>query len=293
MQKMKTISSIQSIQKVLAAIRRSRHALRIGLVPTMGAFHEGHLALMRKARQECDIVVVSLFVNPLQFGETEDLNRYPRDLTADRNMAASEGVDFLFAPKAADIVPPDLETQVSVDTISSRWEGTLRPGHFDGVATIVAKLFHIVQPDSAYFGVKDYQQTVVIKKMVRDLNFNIKLRILPTVREANGLAKSSRNQFLSETERSSATVLYRALQHAKQRVKHGERDCSVLQKQVEAILNSEPDLRVDYIAFCHKATLEPVSNVLGKTVLLIAVRIGAIRLIDNMIVKGQSTHHKI
>jgi pantoate--beta-alanine ligase len=278
------------MQRVLTAIRdktRGRRALRIGLVPTMGAFHEGHLALMRKAKQECDIVVVSLFVNPLQFGPAEDLKRYPSDLTADRNMAEACGVDFLFAPTALEIVPPDLETQVSVDKVASRWEGAMRPGHFRGVATIVAKLFQIVKPSVAYFGQKDYQQTVVIRKMVDDLNFNIKLRILPTIREENGLAKSSRNQFLSEEERSSASVLYRALQYAKQRVRSGERYCRVLQKQVESIILSEPFVCVDYIAFCHKETLEPLPQVLGKTVLLIAVRMGKVRLIDNVILKGK------
>ncbi len=272
---------------------QAQRGLRIGLVPTMGAFHEGHLTLMRKAIRECDIVVVSLFVNPLQFGPagdgrpTEDLKRYPRNLVADRKMAEAEGVHFLFAPNLKEIVPPHLETSVSVDKTASRWEGAIRPGHFCGVATIVAKLFLIVKPDIAYFGQKDYQQTVVIRKMVNDLNFNLKLRILPTVRETSGLAKSSRNQFLSEKERLSATVLYRALQHARKRVKAGEVNCLILQKQVESILVSEPSVQVDYIAFCHKETLEPMPVVLGKTVLLIAVRMGKVRLIDNVILEGK------
>ena len=278
---MKTITSIHAIQKILTVIREKK--MRIGLVPTMGAFHEGHLTLMRTARRECDIVVVSLFVNPLQFGPAEDLKRYPRDLTADRKMAESVGVDLLFVPKATEIVPEDLETKVTVDKVAQRWEGAIRPGHFCGVATIVAKLFQIIKPDIAYFGQKDYQQTVVIKRMVRDLHFNLKLHILPTVREETCLAKSSRNQFLSEVERSSATVLYRALRHAKARVKAGECDCQMLQKQVESILLSASSVRVDYIAFCDPATLEPVPQVLGKTVLLLAVRIGSVRLIDNIV----------
>lgn len=279
------------MQRALTAIRARKSAPRIGLVPTMGAFHEGHLSLMRKAVRECDIVVVSLFVNPLQFGpagdarSAEDLKRYPRDLTADRKMAESTGVHFLFTPAPEEIVPSYLETSVSVDKTASRWEGAIRPGHFRGVATIVAKLFMIVKPDIAYFGQKDYQQTVVIKNMVRDLHFNLKLRILPTVRETSGLAKSSRNQFLSEKERLSASVLYRAMYHVKQRVKAGERDCYILQKQVESILVSEPSVHVDYIAFCHTETLEPMPVVLGKTVLLIAVRMGRVRLIDNVILQ--------
>jgi pantoate--beta-alanine ligase len=281
---MKTISSIASMQKALTAIQGKN---KVGLVPTMGAFHEGHLSLMRKAMRECDIVVVSLFVNPLQFGHVQDLKRYPRDLAADAKMAEAEGVHFLFTPSAKEIVPPHLETSVSVDKTANRWEGAVRPGHFRGVATIVAKLFLIVKPDIAYFGQKDYQQTVVIRKMVDDLNFNLKLRILPTVRETSGLAKSSRNQFLSEKERLSATVLYRALQHARKRVKAGEVNCLILQKEVESILVSEPSAHVDYIAFCHQETLEPMPVVLEKTVLLIAVRMGSVRLIDNVILKGK------
>jgi pantoate--beta-alanine ligase len=258
----------------------------------MGAFHEGHLTLMRRAKRECGITVVSLFVNPLQFGETEDFKRYPRDLKEDRKMAEVEGVDSRFTPMAAEIVPPDLETYISADRIADWWEGAFRPGHFRGVATMVAKLFHIIKPDIAYFGQKDYQQTVIIRKMVRDLNFNIKLRIIPTVREISGLARSSRNQFLSKAERSSASVLYRALQYAKTRVKEGNRDCRSLQNGVEAILLSEPSVKMDYIAFCNLSTLEPVSQVLGKIVLLLAARIGSVRLIDNIILKGGTSPAK-
>jgi pantoate--beta-alanine ligase len=280
---MKTILSIQSMQRVLS----KQSSLKIGLVPTMGALHEGHLSLMRVAKRECDIVVVSIFVNPLQFGESADLKRYPRDLTADRKMAQAEGVDFLFVPKATEIVPQDLETKVSVDKVAKRWEGAMRPGHFQGVATIVAKLFLIVKPAVAYFGQKDYQQTVVVRKMTNDLNFNLKLRILPTVRESNGLAKSSRNQFLSEKERASSAVLYRALQYAKQAVQKGERECAFLKKQIESMLTSESAVHLDYIAFCHKDTLEPVLQVTRKIVLLIAVRVGKVRLIDNIILDGK------
>ncbi|MEK7286577.1 MAG: pantoate--beta-alanine ligase [Nitrospirota bacterium] len=284
---MKTIASIRSLQKILSLYAGQK---RIGLVPTMGAFHEGHLALMRVAKQECDIVVVSLFVNPLQFAPSEDFTRYPRDLAEDCKMAKSVGVDFLFVPSAKEIAPPDLETTISVNAVSQRWEGASRPTHFQGVATIVAKLFQIVKPDRAYFGQKDYQQTVVIRKMVKDLHFDLTLRILPTIREgaqsgAKGLAKSSRNQYLSESERASATVLYRALCHVKQRVKKGERDCIVLQKEAMAMITSESIVRPDYIAFCDPDTLEPVIKISGKTVLLLAVKLGSVRLIDNIVLR--------
>ncbi|MEK7748387.1 MAG: pantoate--beta-alanine ligase [Nitrospirota bacterium] len=289
---MKTITSILSLQKILSSYRGKK---RIGLVPTMGAFHDGHLALMRTAKKECDIVIVSLFVNPLQFGPSEDLKRYPRDLARDSKMAESVGVDFLFAPMASAIVPPDLDTTISVSQVTKRWEGAARPAHFAGVATIVAKLFQIIKPDAAYFGQKDYQQTVVIRKMAKDLHFDLMLRIRPTVREdlysgACGLAKSSRNQFLSLSEKASATVLYRALCHAKKRVDKGEQDCTLLQKEVAAIISLEPDVRPDYIAFCHPETLEPVLKILEKTVLLLAVWIGKVRLIDNIILANAPRH---
>jgi pantoate--beta-alanine ligase len=206
-------------------------------------------------------------------------------------MAESVGVDFLFVPSANEMVPTDLETTVLVNGVSQRWEGASRPTHFQGVATIVAKLFQIVKPHRAYFGQKDYQQTVVIRRMVKDLHFDLMLRILPTVREGGktrtkGLAKSSRNQYLSTSEKSSATVLYRALCHAKKRVQEGARDCIVLQKEVFAMIASEPSVRVDYIAFCSPDTLEPILKVSGKTVLLLAVWLGSVRLIDNIILKG-------
>lgn len=288
---MNVISSINAIQKRLASVRgkkRGGRSLRVGLVPTMGAFHEGHLSLMKTAKRECDYVVVSLFVNPLQFGHAEDLTRYPRNLIEDRKMAETCGVDLLFAPSVETITPPDLATSVSVDSVAKRWEGASRPGHFQGVATIVAKLFQIIKPDVAYFGQKDYQQTVVIRKMVDDLHFDLKLRILPTVRERSGLAKSSRNRFLSVSEKQAATVLYCALSHAEQLVKKGKRDCDLLRKEVESVLRSEPRIAVDYAAFCDPETLEPVDRIIGKTALLLAARIGSVRLIDNVILKPRS-----
>ena len=275
------ISSMGTLQRTLAPIRGKK---RIGLVPTMGAFHEGHLSLIQKAQRECDYAVVSLFVNPLQFGEAKDFDRYPRDTAADQAWAERHGVDLLFTPKAEEIVPTDMDTVVSVPSLSGRWEGVSRPGHFQGVATIVTKLFQLIKPDIAYFGQKDYQQVAVIQQLVRDLHFDLKIKVMPTIREKDGLAKSSRNQLLSPEDRAAATVLYRALYHAKQSVKEGGRDCRILQKEVELILKKEKRADLDYVAFCDPKTLEPVNRVTGKTAILLAVRMGSVRLIDNLIV---------
>jgi pantoate--beta-alanine ligase len=279
---MKIISSIQTIKRILAPMHGKK---RIGLVPTMGAFHEGHLSLLRAAQRESDYQVVSLFVNPLQFGPTEDFNRYPRDLPSDQAWAATHGVDLLFTPAPNEIVPSDIDTVVSVPSLSRRWEGASRPDHFQGVATIVTKLFQIVRPDVAYFGQKDYQQVAVIQQLVRDLHFDLKIRVMPTIREKDGLAKSSRNQLLSPEDRAAATVLYRALHHAKQSVKGGARDCRILEKKVALILKKERRADLDYVAFCDPKTLEPVRLVTGKTVILLAVRMGSIRLIANLVIR--------
>jgi len=279
---MKTISSIRALRQILAPMHGRK---KIGFVPTMGAFHEGHFSLMRKANRECDYLVVSLFVNPLQFDIACDFDRYPRDTVRDQALAESHGVDLLFTPAPYEIVPSDIDTVVSVPSLSRRWEGASRPDHFQGVATIVTKLFQIVRPDVAYFGQKDYQQVAVIQQLARDLHFDLKIRVMPTIREKDGLAKSSRNQLLSPDDRAAATVLYRALHHAKQSVKGGERDCRILQKKVALILKKERRADLDYVAFCDPKTLEPVSLVTGKTVILLAVRMGSIRLIDNLVIR--------
>jgi len=257
---------------------------RIGFIPTMGAFHEGHLSLVQAAQRESDYQVVSLFVNPLQFGPTEDFALYPRDLSRDRAWAEQSGIDLLFIPRAGEIVPTDIDTVVSVPLLSRRWEGVSRPCHFQGVATIVAKLFQIVKPDIAYFGQKDYQQVAVIRQLVRDLYFDLKIRVMPTVRDKDGLAKSSRNLLLSSNDRVAATVLYRALCHVRQSVRNGEKNSLLLKKEVELILRQEKRARLDYVALCHPRTLEPVNRIEGKTILLLAVRIGSVRLIDNITV---------
>jgi len=279
---MKTISSIKQIQKILAPLRGKK---RIGFVPTMGAFHEGHLALMRKAKRECDFVVVSLFVNPLQFGPKEDFAVYPRSIASDRKMAQVVGVDLLWTPTAEEIYSPPYRTFVDVEEITRRWEGAVRPGHFRGVATVVAKLFQVVQPDRAYFGQKDYQQTRVIRQMVKDLHFPVTIRILPTVREKDGLAMSSRNQRLSPPERAAAPLLFRALKQAEARVQQGMHESRSLLKEVEGLIRSEPLARIEYAALCDPESLDPIEKIQKEAVLLLAVKIGSVRLIDNLLIR--------
>lgn len=277
---MKTISKINALQKILDPLRRNK---KIGLVPTMGAFHEGHLSLMRRAKLECDYVVASLFVNPLQFGPQEDFKRYPRDWVADRKSAETAGVDLLWTPSVGEIYPSTDQTFVDVKGVTRRWEGAVRPGHFRGVATVVAKLFQIVRPDQAYFGQKDYQQTRVIQKMIRDLHFNISFRMLPTLRERDGLAMSSRNQRLSPADRKIAPILYQALQRAEECVGQGKREGRAIIARMERMIRSEPRVQIDYIALCDSETLEPIDRLTGKVVLLVAARIGPVRLIDNLL----------
>ncbi len=279
---MKVISRIQTIRRLLAPMHGKR---RIGLVPTMGAFHAGHLALMKRAKKECDIVVVSLFVNPTQFGPDEDFAAYPRDLDTDRKKAKEAGVDLLWTPTSKELYPPPYDTFIDPGEIGQRWEGEIRPGHFRGVATIVAKLFQVVRPDAAYFGQKDYQQTCVIRQVTRDLHFNIAIKVLPTVREADGLAMSSRNVRLSEEARAAAPVVYRTLCLTARKVEEGELRGAVLaRRMIASIRRAVPDARVDYAALCDPKTLRPIGRMQsGETgILLLAVRIGPVRLIDNL-----------
>ncbi len=278
---MRTLSSIKTLQKILQPLHGRK---RIGFVPTMGAFHEGHLALMRQARRECDYVVVSLFVNPLQFGPKEDFAAYPRPITSDRKKAQETGVDLLWTPAAEEMYPSPYRTFIEIEEITRRWEGAVRPGHFRGVATVVAKLFQIVRPDRAYFGQKDYQQTRVIHQMVKDLHFPISIRILSTLREKDGLAMSSRNQRLSPAERAAAPILFRALQKAEALVRKGARESPPLLQEVEALIRSEPLARLDYAALCDPKFLEPLERIQKGAVLLLAVKIGSVRLIDNVLI---------
>jgi pantoate--beta-alanine ligase len=268
----------------IAEARAVRRALpgTWGFVPTMGYLHEGHLSLIRRARAENDRVAVSIFVNPTQFGPHEDYARYPRDLERDLRLLEPLGVDLVFVPSVEEMYPPGFQTWVIVEEVSRPLEGASRPGHFRGVATVVAKLFHILQPDRAYFGQKDAQQTVVIRRMVQDLNIPVEIVICPTVREPDGLAMSSRNTYLNPEERRSATVLFRALQIAKARYEAGERDAERLREAMREVIRAEPLARIDYVSVADPETLRELEQVEGPALLSLAVYIGTTRLIDNI-----------
>jgi len=255
----------------------------VGLVPTMGYLHEGHLSLIRRAKQECDHVVVSIFVNPTQFGPKEDLSKYPRDLDRDLTLIESLGADLVWAPTAEIMYPQGYQTWVEVEAITRPLEGAMRPGHFRGVTTVVAKLFNGVQPHRAYFGQKDAQQAAVIRQMTRDLNFPIEIVICPIVREPDGLALSSRNVYLDAEQRKAATVLYRSLSAAKNAYEDGERDAEKLRQIMKDVLTSEPLAQMQYVSCADYDTLEELETVTGKTLLSMAVFMGKTRLIDNFV----------
>jgi pantoate--beta-alanine ligase len=257
-------------------------ARRIALVPTMGYLHEGHLALVDEARQRAETVILSIFVNPLQFGPREDLARYPRDLPRDRALAQSRGVDALFVPTVESMYPPGSEVRVIPGKTADRWEGAARPGHFSGVLTVVAKLFHLVEPDLACFGQKDIQQLTLVRRMVRDLDWPIEIVEVPTVREPDGLALSSRNAYLTTADRQRATVLSRALLAAQRAFCEGERQAEVLEERMRGELQRESEVTVEYIAIVEPEGLEPVSVVDRDTIIAIAARVGGTRLIDNI-----------
>ena len=265
--------------RCLAERQAGRH---IAFVPTMGYLHEGHAALLREGRLRGDLLVLSIFVNPTQFGPHEDLDRYPRDFARDEALARQAGVDLLFYPEAAAIYPPGYSTYVTVEGgLSEVLEGASRPGHFRGVATVVAKLFQIVQPHLALFGQKDFQQLAVIRRMTADLNLPVEIIGLPTVREADGLALSSRNVYLSAAERQQALSLARAIAAARQLVRDGMRDCAGILAQLHGIIAAQPDACIDYLTIRHRATLQEQAQADGDSVLLLAVFIGRTRLIDN------------
>ena len=280
---MKILRSIDHMQRQGRRLRRNKKT--IGFVPTMGAFHEGHLSLMRLAKRQCDSVVVSLFVNPSQFGPNEDFNRYPRNIKADFRKAREVGVDFLFLPTADQLYPSNYKTWVQVKEIAYVLEGARRPGHFTGVATIVLKLFNIVKPDRAYFGLKDIQQMIIIRQMVHDLHLDIKLVPAPTIREKDGLAMSSRNQYLSLTERRSASILWKTLCTGKKMVQAGIRNSSKIRSAMMKRLSAEPKAQVDYVMMSDPITLKEVKTIKKSVLLALAVRIGRTRLIDNITVK--------
>ena len=273
---------VRTVPETRAAVRAARNQhQRIGLVPTMGALHDGHISLVRAAKSRSDFVAVSLFVNPTQFGPSEDFTRYPRTLEADRQKLESEGVDLLFAPPTEEMYPPGARTFVNVDEISERLDGRSRPGHFRGVATVVAKLFHIFDPDVAVFGQKDAAQVATIRRMVRDLIFPVEIVVAPIVRESDGLALSSRNTYLSAEERKQARVLSRALGEIEANYKAGERSAAKLIEAAQKLFASEPGVRVDYIEIADPETLEHMSLARSGTLVAVAAFVGTTRLIDN------------
>lgn len=276
---MDVVEHLDGLRTWRAGVRGS-----VGFVPTMGALHAGHLALVRRARAECERVVVSIFVNPAQFGPQEDLARYPRDLPRDLALLGGEGVDLVFTPTPAIVYPPGFSTWVGVEALTERWEGATRPGHFRGVATVVLKLLNLVEPDRAYFGEKDYQQLRVVERMVRDLNVPTTIVPCPTVREPDGLAMSSRNVYLDAAQRQAATVLYRALTAARQACQRGQRDPARLAADVERTLAAEPLVKIDYVAVVDPLSLEPIAAITERgAVCCVAARVGAVRLIDNLV----------
>jgi pantoate--beta-alanine ligase len=268
----------------LYSLKAKSHGKKVGFVPTMGALHEGHLSLVAEARKKCDIVVVSIFVNPLQFAPSEDFAAYQRNLRKDKKLLRNFGIDILFVPDAGKIFPAGFKTFVEVDALSKKMCGRSRPTHFRGVTTIVAKLFNIVNPDLAYFGEKDYQQQLIIKQMAADLDLPVEVVALPTVREFDGLAMSSRNARLSQRERRSAAILFKALSLGQREIAGGERDLNKLLFRMRALIGSEPTVRLDYLVAVDPETLQEVKAIRHRGLFAVAAYIGKTRLIDNLIV---------
>jgi len=283
---MKTITTIPEMK---AAVSRHKSAGRtIGFVPTMGFLHEGHLSLVRAARKKADVTVVSIFVNPAQFGPKEDLKTYPRDLNRDSAMLEKEGVDYVFHPEAGEIYPHGYKTYVEVRDLQEKLCGRSRPEHFRGVCTVVLKLFQIVGPEIAFFGQKDAQQAIILRKMVRDLNLDVQVEVMPIVREADGLAMSSRNTYLSPEERAAALVLARSLEAARRQIEHGERRAEVILSGMRAMIGQEPLARIDYVEAVDIEDLDPVKEIVKGTLIALAVYIGPTRLIDNIIISEKA-----
>jgi pantoate--beta-alanine ligase len=275
---------IESVPKMVQACRETSRPL--GLVPTKGALHEGHLALVRHARQENQSVAVSIFVNPTQFGPQEDLSKYPRDLERDVDLLRQERCDLVFAPSPTAIYPPGFDTWVDVGPLGNKLEGAFRPGHFRGVATVVAKLLNITRPDRAYFGQKDGQQTVVVRQLVRDLDLGVEVVVVPTVRYTDGLALSSRNVYLTPQQRQAAPIIYQALCEANRLWRDGTTDADKLRQEVRWLLESEPLIeRIDYVSVADAGTLDELNFIQGRTMVSVAVKLGTPRLIDNIILE--------
>jgi len=287
------VKTIRSTAAMAAWSKRlHREGVTIGFVPTMGALHAGHRALIRAARLACDAVVVSIFVNPIQFGPTEDLSKYPRQLGLDRSLCRAEGVDVVFAPDRDAMYPPGSQTIVTVPALSRRWEGEARPHHFQGVATIVTKLLSLVQPDTSWFGQKDYQQAALVRQLATDLNLSGRIIVHPTVREADGLALSSRNVYLSAQQRQAAPVLFRALQAGAAALRSGARKGPQIRRHMVRLVAQEPIATIDYLAVCDPRSLEPLATVQSQAVLLGAIRIGGVRLLDNLLVTVRTSSRR-
>jgi pantoate--beta-alanine ligase len=280
---LETIHTADWMKQVARQARAEGRAT--GFVPTMGALHEGHLSLVRAARAECQLVVASIFVNPTQFGPSEDFQKYPRSLDEDRKNLEDAGVDYLFTPEAAEIYPPGFRTWVNVEGLSDRLEGRVRPGHFRGVATVVLKLLELVQPQKVFFGRKDAQQARIIRQMARDLYLDSEIVVCPIVREPDGLAMSSRNAYLNPTERCAATILFRALDTARGSILRGERDALRIVSLMRDTLRTEPLAAQDYVELVDEDTLEPITRLRGKCLALLAARVGSTHLIDNLLIE--------
>lgn len=274
---MRVVETVSELRKIRATLPGP-----VGLVPTMGSLHEGHLSLIRRARAECGGVLVSIFVNPTQFGPREDFGRYPRDLARDLRLCEDAGADVVFVPENAEIYPPDASTWVEVERLQDRWEGATRPGHFRGVATVVAKLLRMALPERAYFGEKDFQQLQVVRRLARDLFLDAEVVGCPTIRDDDGLALSSRNVFLSHEARFRALALSRALQEAQERLAAGETAAEHLRLAMEAVVRGTPGVDLDYAAVVEPTTLEPIADVTGAARALIAARVDSVHLIDNV-----------
>lgn len=280
---MRICSSIAEVRAACGGLRGANKLL--GLVPTMGALHEGHLSLVRLAKKKCDVVAASIFVNPTQFGPTEDLAKYPRQLERDRELLEKEGVDILFAPPVEEMYPGGSVTWVVVEGLSDKLDGRSRPGHFRGVTTVVAKLFNIIQPQAAYFGQKDAAQLAVIRRMVRDLRYPVEIVAGPIIRESDGLAMSSRNAYLNKEERVRALVLQRSLCSVQAQFELGERNAAKLISDARDGFNSEPSVKIDYIEIVNPDSLDPIDTISGEALVAVAAHVGNTRLIDNVILR--------
>jgi len=278
---MKVIKKIDETRRAVSGIKS--RGMSIGFVPTMGYLHEGHLSLARESIRKAGVTVVSIFVNPAQFGPREDFKEYPRDLNRDSEVLEKEGVDYLFVPEADEMYPQGYKTYVEVCDLQDKLCGRSRPGHFRGVCTVVLKLFNIINPDISYFGQKDYQQAIILKRMVKELNLEVKIEVLPIIREEDGLALSSRNKYLTQEERKAALVLSKSLKEAKSVVEKGQRDPAAIIKAMKEIIGREPLAKIDYVEIVDMDNLDPVARIEKEALVALAVFIGKVRLIDNTI----------